>query len=56
MQVVCNHERKQITDVFIGYSGSVLDRRVFRNSPLSNNFEEKCGQYFLLGDSGYPLK
>lgn len=23
---------------------------------LKNNLEEKCWQYFLLGDSGYPLQ
>ncbi|KAJ8937500.1 hypothetical protein NQ314_011814, partial [Rhamnusium bicolor] len=55
MQVVCNHTRK-IRDIFVGYPGSVHDSRVYRNSPLSNHLEEKCGRYFLLGDSGYPLK
>lgn len=54
IQVVCDHERK-IRDVFIGYPGSVHDSRVFRTSPLSQTIENKCGQYFLLGDSGYPL-
>lgn len=55
MQVVCDHRRK-ILDLFIGYPGSVHDSRVFRNSPLGNNLENKCGRYFLLGDSGYPLQ
>lgn len=55
MQVVCDHNRK-IIDFFAGYPGSVHDSRVFRNSPLCNTLEEKCGPYFLLGDSGYPLK
>ena len=55
MQVVCDHSRK-IMDIFVGYPGSVHDSRVFRNSPLSNNLEEKCGRYFLLGDSAYPLR
>nr|XP_023018368.1 putative nuclease HARBI1 [Leptinotarsa decemlineata] len=54
MQAVCDHRRK-IIDVFIGYPGSVHDSRVFRNSPLKNRLEEKCGRYYLLGDSGYPL-
>lgn len=52
---MCDHNRK-IIDVFIGYPGSVHDSRVFRNSALKNNLEEKCGRYFLLGDSGYPLQ
>lgn len=55
MQAVCDHERK-IIDLFIGYPGSVHDSRVFRNSPLKNTLGEKCGHYFLLGDSGYPLQ
>lgn len=54
MQVVCDHTLK-IRDVFIGYPGSVHDSRVYRNSSLSQTLAEKCGQYFLLGDSGYPL-
>ncbi|KAJ8915701.1 hypothetical protein NQ315_000635 [Exocentrus adspersus] len=55
MQAVCDHKRK-IIDVFIGYPGSVHDSRVFRNSPLQNSLEAKCGRYFILGDSGYPLQ
>lgn len=55
MQAICDH-RMKILDLFVGYPGSVHDSRVFRNSPLKNNLEEKCGRYFLLGDSGYPLQ
>lgn len=55
MQVVCDHSRK-IIDLFVGYPGSVHDSRVFRNSPLYQSLEQKCGQYFILADSGYPLK
>ncbi|XP_074026324.1 putative nuclease HARBI1 [Leptinotarsa decemlineata] len=55
LQAVCDHQRK-IIDIFLGYPGSVHDSRVFRNSPLSRNLEEKCGRYFILGDSGYPLQ
>ena len=55
MQAVCDHRRK-IIDVFIGYPGSVHDSQVYRNSPLKNNLRERCGRYFLLGDSGYPLQ
>lgn len=54
MQAVCDNEMR-ILDVFIGFPGSVHDSRVFRNSPLAQNLEEKCGRYFILGDSGYPL-
>lgn len=32
------------------------DSRVFRNSPLFHTLPEKCGQFFILGDSGYPLR
>ncbi|XP_050513236.1 putative nuclease HARBI1 isoform X2 [Diabrotica virgifera virgifera] len=55
MQAVCDHKKK-IIDLFLGYPGSVHDSRVFRNSPLNANLERKCQQYFLLGDSGYPLR
>ena len=54
MQAVCDH-RLKIIDVFIGYPVSVHDSSVFRNSPLSESLEEKCGLYYLLADSGYPL-
>lgn len=55
MQAVCDHKRK-IIDVFVGYPGSVHDSRVFRNSTLHQTLEQKCGQYFILADSGYPLE
>lgn len=55
MQAVCDNRRK-IRDVFIGYPGSIHDSRVFNNSTLGRTLEEKCGRYFILGDSGYPLK
>ncbi|XP_050314811.1 putative nuclease HARBI1 [Anthonomus grandis grandis] len=55
VQAVCNHQRK-IIDCFIGYPGSVHDSRVYRNSPLKNTLEQKYLRYFILGDSGHPLK
>ncbi|XP_071052961.1 putative nuclease HARBI1 [Onthophagus taurus] len=55
MQVVCDHTRK-IRAIFIGYPGSVHDSRVFRTSPLSETLAEKCGELYLLGDSGYPCQ
>ncbi|KAJ8933229.1 hypothetical protein NQ314_014150 [Rhamnusium bicolor] len=55
MQAVCDNTRK-IRDLYVVYPGAVHDSRAFRNSPLCNSLEEKCGRYYLLGDSGYPLK
>ncbi|KAL1489224.1 hypothetical protein ABEB36_014157 [Hypothenemus hampei] len=52
-QVVCDH-KKRIVDIFVGYPGSVHDGRVFRNSPLSRILQEKCRDFYLLADSGYP--
>ncbi|KAJ8911516.1 hypothetical protein NQ315_012488 [Exocentrus adspersus] len=46
IQRVCDHRRK-ILDVFIGYPGSVHDSRVFRNSPLQNSLDMKCGRYVI---------
>lgn len=51
---MCDH-RMKIIDVFLGYPGSVHDSRVYRQSMLGRSLHEKCGRYFLLGDSGYPL-
>lgn len=53
VQAVCDHELA-IRDIFIGYPGSVHDSRVFRNSPLCATLEDKCQNYYILGDSGYP--
>ncbi|XP_050517564.1 putative nuclease HARBI1 [Diabrotica virgifera virgifera] len=52
-QVVCDNKKK-IRDIFVGYPGSVHDSRVFRTSTLFDSLEEKCGEYFIIGDSGYP--
>ncbi|KAJ8916417.1 hypothetical protein NQ315_014628 [Exocentrus adspersus] len=54
MQAICDHEKK-IIDLFVGYPGSVHDSRVFRNSSFYRTMAEKCGDYFILADSGYPL-
>lgn len=51
--MVCDHE-KRIRDIFVGYPGSVHDSRVFQASPLFATLQGKCGDYFILGDSGYP--
>jgi hypothetical protein len=52
---VCDHHR-QILDIFVGYPGSVHDSRVFRSSSLFATLQQKCDNYHLLGDSGYPLR
>lgn len=51
--MVCDH-RRRIRDIFVGYPGSVHESRVLRNSPLHETLHEKCGDYYILGDSGYP--
>lgn len=53
MQAVCDHDL-MIRDIFIGYPGSVHDSRVFRNSPLCAELADRCHDFYLLGDSGYP--
>lgn len=51
--MVCDHKRS-IRDIFVGYPGSVHDSRVLRSSPLYSTLPEKCGNLYILGDSGYP--
>nr|CAI5836648.1 unnamed protein product [Callosobruchus analis]CAI5844147.1 unnamed protein product [Callosobruchus analis] len=53
VQAVCDHKKK-ILDVFIGFPGSVHDSRAFRASSLSTSLAEKCNDFHILGDSGYP--
>ena len=50
-----------MTDVYVGWPGSVHDARVFRRSPLHEHLEantlEMCPQEsYLLGDAAYPLR
>ncbi|CAH1380903.1 unnamed protein product, partial [Tenebrio molitor] len=54
IQGVCDHQA-QIRDVFLGFPGSVHDSRVLRCSPLFDSLAEKCQNFYLLGDSGYPV-
>ncbi|KAJ8967377.1 hypothetical protein NQ314_002932 [Rhamnusium bicolor] len=42
----------KIRDIFVGYPGSLHDNRIFRTS-LSDTLAEKCGEYYILRDSGY---
>lgn len=48
-------------DAFIGYPGSVSDRRIFTQSNIYKNIEMNPEHYFdnesfILGDKAYPLK
>jgi len=48
-------------DAFIGYPGSVSDRRIFTQSNIYKNIELNLEHYFdnesfILGDKAYPLK
>ncbi|KAI4471415.1 hypothetical protein MML48_1g05754 [Holotrichia oblita] len=52
-QIVCDHRRK-IRDIFVGYPGSVHDSRIFNASPLGQTLPIKCGEQYIIGDSGYP--
>ncbi|KAJ8943183.1 hypothetical protein NQ314_009814 [Rhamnusium bicolor] len=52
-QIVCDHRRK-IRDIFVGSPGSVHNSRAFRSSPLCETLAEKCGNFYIPGDSGYP--
>jgi hypothetical protein len=39
----------------LGFPASVHDSRVLRCSPLFDSLAEKCQNFYLLGDSGYPV-
>lgn len=50
----------RFTDIFIGYPGSVNDRRIFMNSDIFRNIMANKEDYFsentyILGDKAYPL-
>ena len=48
-----------ITDMFVGWPGSVHDARVFRNSPIADAMENgniMGANKFIFGDSAYPLQ
>ena len=58
LQVVCD-KNLRFLDVTTGNPGSVHDARVFRNCDLKSLLESDEGnlppQYYLLGDSAYPI-
>ncbi|KAJ8367962.1 hypothetical protein SKAU_G00079900 [Synaphobranchus kaupii] len=53
LQAVCDHTGKFL-DIFVGYTGSVHDSRVLRNSPLYVEQLYPPEGYCILGDGGYP--
>ena len=53
LQAVCDHQY-QFIDIFDGYSGSVHDSRVLKNSPLYVQSLYRPEGYCILGDGGYP--
>ncbi|XP_054923974.1 uncharacterized protein [Dermacentor andersoni] len=53
-QAVCN-DQNRFLDVFIGFPGSVHDARVLRESTFFEEAAAKCGDFYILGDSAYPL-
>lgn len=51
----------KFTDTFIGYPGSVSDKRIFTQSNIYKNIELNPEHYFdnesfIIGDKAYPLK
>jgi hypothetical protein len=56
VQAVCNADRI-FTNVVIKYPGSTHDSFIWKNCGLKNNFlRGDYGDYFLIGDSGYPQR
>lgn len=60
LQGVCDHQLR-FTDCFVGYPGSVNDRRSFRNSDIVQSILQDVAHYFpnseyILSDKAYPLK
>ncbi|XP_070183209.1 uncharacterized protein [Littorina saxatilis] len=57
LQVVCDKDLLFL-DVFMGYTGSVHDSRVFPNSDLHGVLESDASklppEYHMIGDSAYP--
>lgn len=50
--MVYDHE-KMIRDIFVVYPGSVHYSRVLRRSNLFAALPQRCGEYYILGDSEY---
>nr|XP_050040788.1 uncharacterized protein LOC126537743 [Dermacentor andersoni] len=51
---VCN-DQNRFLDVVIGFPGSAHDARVLRESTFFEEAAAKCGDFYILGDSAYPL-
>jgi len=57
LQAVCDH-KMAVTDVYVGWPGTIHNARVFRNLPLDQAAVQHQGfekRRFLLGDAAYPL-
>lgn len=59
MQAVCD-TRMRFTDCFAGYTGSVGDLRVLKNSDLWKEIQRDKQSYFpndefIIGDRAYPV-
>ncbi|XP_055836537.1 putative nuclease HARBI1 [Episyrphus balteatus] len=52
LQAICD-ERKKFIDIFVGHPGSLHDNRVYENSTIYNQLPNRCGTFYLLGDSAY---
>lgn len=52
LQGVCDDQGRFI-DIFVGPPGRVHDVRMLRSSPLFHEWQEKMGNWKLLGDSAY---
>ncbi|KAK9729885.1 DDE superfamily endonuclease [Popillia japonica] len=54
VQGVCD-ERKKFINIFIGFPGSTHDARVFKNSTLYEKLQNSINDFYILGDSAYPI-
>lgn len=53
MQAICD-DKGRFIDVFVGYTGSVHDARVLKNSPVYTEALYPPAGRCILGDGGYP--
>ncbi|CAL1687638.1 unnamed protein product [Lasius platythorax] len=59
LQVICDN-KMSILDCFAGYPSKVSDIRIFRNSPIYEEFMNHPNNYFdekqfIIGDKAYPV-
>lgn len=46
----------KIRDIFVEFSKSVYESRVFKMSSHSKSLQQKCGDIYIIGDTDYPLQ